>query len=471
MTTLLTFATEDFVTPEHDLAILRLSALLTRRGIVGGFHLTGDYARHLRDRRKTEVVRALQPHEIGYHSNTHGAFPFVGSVCESRPWDEAVAELASTEAAGIADVRDLFDRSPAYYVTEFVKAPQLIVAARRAGLDTIGFSLVPGGGSPFAWLAGSLCYTGPIQGIESPPASGRLEAHKAAFDTLHAAARDGAAQGVLKLFNHPYKFIYNNNIASWCGDNDLYNGYAVQKSWRIPVRSFYDPATREDLFRQFEAFLDHTLAKGDVHYTSTGVLSRLYAANPPKTLALDAVVAATARALETWNYVRTGDGPLSLAEVFGLAVACLREVREAGALPGRAPWRRILGPVETAPAADGVGFASEAGAFLEAVAALDRDLSFFQRMPARVWIAGRSVPVAAVCKAALAALQRIVAEGRLSGPVAIEDAPDVPAIAREAYFSETEWTRPIYPPGFTGQGICAQCRLQSWSYKPAVGGR
>jgi|GEM_PF-881917 len=470
MTTLLfTFATEDFVTPGHDEAILRLCSILSRKGIVGGFHVTGDYVRYLRDNCKTDVIHALKAHEVGYHSNTHGAFPFIGKVCENSSWDDAVAELTSTEALGIEDVCDVFDRFPAYFVSEFIKAPQLLVAARRAGLETVGFSLIPGGGSPFAWLAGSLCYTGPFMGVESPPASTRLESFKAEFDQIYTSARNGEVPGVIKLFNHPYKFVYNNNIASWCGDNDLYNAYAVHKTWRLPVKSFYDTGTREDLFRQFEVFLDHTLSKNDICYASTGELSRLYATQPPKTLKLCDVVNAAKKAFEAWNYVSCADYTLSLAEVFALVTHCLKEYHQSGALPECVPWRRIIGPVEMMPDPQPGAFEVDADAFLDAMVVTNRDISFYKKMPSVVDVAQGAIPVAFVCKAALKALLCLAGGGGGLGAIAIEDTPLYPAIADDVYFSDREWTRSIYPQDFKGKAVCQYGRLQSWSYKPAKG--
>ena len=60
MKIIVSFATEEFVTPEHDDVILRLAAILRRRGITGSFHLTGDYARKLRERRRSDVITALR---------------------------------------------------------------------------------------------------------------------------------------------------------------------------------------------------------------------------------------------------------------------------------------------------------------------------------------------------------------------------------------------------------------------------
>ena len=46
--------------------------------------------------------------------------------------------------------------------------------------------------------------------------------------------------------------------------------------------------------------------------------------------------------------------------------------------------------------------------------------------------------------------------------------PVLPVVAAEPFFKHETFTREIYPDGFDGRNICKMCRLQSWSWKPAV---
>jgi len=46
--------------------------------------------------------------------------------------------------------------------------------------------------------------------------------------------------------------------------------------------------------------------------------------------------------------------------------------------------------------------------------------------------------------------------------------PNLPVIASEPFFMEKTLTKDRYPEGFEGRSICQMCRLQSWSWKPAV---
>ena len=203
----ISFATEEFVTPAHNGILLKIASILGERNITGSFHLTGEFARYLRGNQHFDVIEALQQHEIGYHSNTHGAHPFIGDICENNSWDSTVEKLMRTESKGILDIENTFGRRPTYYVTEFTKAPQLIYALRSLGIDVLGFSGLPNHkGRPFCWYTGSLCYTGPMLGVESPPHTDRLQKMKNKFDHLYQQEKAKGSNGVIKLFNHPYKF-------------------------------------------------------------------------------------------------------------------------------------------------------------------------------------------------------------------------------------------------------------------------
>ena len=55
----ISFATEDFITPGHDMVLMRICDILEARGITGSFHLTGEFARYLRRERRVELIDRL----------------------------------------------------------------------------------------------------------------------------------------------------------------------------------------------------------------------------------------------------------------------------------------------------------------------------------------------------------------------------------------------------------------------------
>ncbi|MGI6087773.1 MAG: hypothetical protein ACOYCD_07530 [Kiritimatiellia bacterium] len=465
----ISFATEEFVTPEHDDVILRLATILRQRGITGSFHLTGDYARKLRERRRSDVITALREHEIGYHGNTHGALPFLIGICEERSWEDAVAALMATEARGIMDIADIFDRKPMYYVLEFVKAPQLIYALKGLGIDLLGFSGVPSSdNAPFSWYCGSLCFSAPHMGLETPWAPGRLQAFQKEFESLYAQAAAGAYDGVVKLFNHPYKFLYNNNIESWVSANQLYRRSDIHLPWQIPRAGVYGREITGKLFADFEQFLDYVQGKPDVEFLSTSALMKQYRRMPPKHISLEEVAQLTAAAAGDLNYQLSGGVYYSSAEIFGLLVYVLDAYAGGQALPDAAPYRDLLGPVEiTPPVPNAVLTAPE---ILNAARRVNRELDFYRRLPTVIDVGGVKLPPGSFLAAGTALLSQAMQSPTLLGWTwrASTEALQMPRMAAHPYFAETTFTKASYPEGFTGRAVCAACRRQSWTYKPAV---
>ncbi len=406
---MVSFATEDLATPEHDQVIVRLADFLHSRGITGSFHLTGDYARYLWRQNKTRVIKALERHEIGYHSNTHGCFPFLGEIAENYGWDEAVARYMYTESQGINDIYRLFRRSPAYIVTEFLKIPQLIDAYNRLGIKVMGLTSLPGD-TPFVSYAGTVCYRGPLLGVESAPHPGRLEKYKNAFKNLQEAG-----EPVIKIFLHPYKLIYNNTIEAWHDINNFYRSYDIQRPWVSPQKSLYDQSTFNELIRQFEDFIDFTLEQ-DTRYCHTEKLAyEYYRPNP--------LWVSRKQADELWRSFtrsRSHVDSYSPAEIVGMRAFSLAEPHS-----DKIMVRNLLGP-ESVPVRDPA----------TTVHSMNLEMDYTDRLPVK-W------PLELFCG-------------------------EFPVIAGCGSFLEKSWTRSIYPDGFTAANICKSARLQSWSYRPAA---
>ena len=98
---------------------------------------------------------------------------------------------------------------------------------------------------------------------------------------------------------------------------------------------------------------------------------------------------------------------------------------------------------------------------------VDREIDFYQRIPAAIDVEGVTIPLGSCFRAFSTALLEL-SHGRKPEHVVFEKAPNLPDVADHAYFSAPTFTKPSYPDGFTGTGICDACRRQSWTYKPAM---
>lgn len=461
----ISFATEDFVTPQHNDALLKICEILYDRGIKGCFHLTGEFARYLRREGRVDVINALKKHEIGYHGNTHGCYPFIGKICEENSWDDAVSILMKTEARGIIDIKEIFGVRPGYYVLEFTKAPQLIYALKNLGVDLIGFSRLPSAGRPFSYYAGSLCYTGFLMGLESPPCPGRLDGMKKEFDSIYRKAATGDSGGIIKLFNHPYKFVYNSNIASWVSLNRIYKNYNIHGSWKIPCESFYDKKTFESLFGEFEQFIDYVLAKEGTEFSTTVELAGQYRKNCCLRIKLEDVLMVTKKITEKFTYQKIEDKYYSPAEIYAFIVSALAEYVKKEKLPDYIFVRNPLGPTGMINSVQ-IKNKFTPDELLSKVPELDRLIDIDGKLPSIFTFSGVDFSPSQVLTC-LGVLLLQITEGKELSAIKVPVINTFPEIVDEKYFREDSFTKPSYPDGFVGKNICNHCRQQSWTYKPA----
>jgi hypothetical protein len=156
---------------------------------------------------------------------------------------------------------------------------------------------------------------------------------------------------------------------------------------------------------------------------------------------------------------------VSPAEAFGMLVRVLRTYHEDGALPEKVFMRNVIGPTSPIPERLGEG-AVRSSAVLEALRSIDRALDGDQSVPSSAEIDGITVGPGQM----LHGLRNLYAAARAGQkPESVElSGPNLPIIADESFFMQETFTREIYPEGFEGRNICRMCRLQSWSWKPAV---
>ena len=131
----LSFDTEDFVTPESDDALLMLATELAQRGLRGNFALVGDKLRALLQRGRRDVIAALAAHEVDYHSNDHHFFPLQAPLLEGLPWEEGLAWVLEHEARGVELIAQTCGVRPVAYIkADSHWTPPTLCAYRRLGM-------------------------------------------------------------------------------------------------------------------------------------------------------------------------------------------------------------------------------------------------------------------------------------------------------------------------------------------------
>lgn len=470
---ILSFATEVAEVPKDYDHIKALAEFLTAEGLVGNFHLTGDYARALKRHGRLDVVEALKRHEIGFHCNHHGAAPFMAGYLEKLNWRDGTTEWARNELPGLKVVEELFGRHPTYYTTEFNKAPQSVFASNRVGLPTIGYSTVPAQGHGAVWYCNSF-----VPSCESPIGVERFfsaglepetEDHYQKKETYYRAVVDryaeklkGQKSTLIRAYQHSYKAyaVYppvNYPKPNIYRDDDLYFEEHPHYLELLPEEKY---RRGFDLFKRIIQYYAERAA-----FTSFSEYRRGFCDNQGHWLSLGELDEICALLGERLDAYVTDTYSVSPAEAFTMLVQVLRIHHEDGALPEKVFLRNVIGPTAPIPETPGQGDANTV-AILKSLRLIDRSIDNEQSIPSSIEIDGKTFGPGQFLNG-LRSLYLAIRKKQLPQSLTLSG-PNLPVIASEPFFMEETMTKDRYPEGFEGRSICRMCRLQSWSWKPAV---
>ena len=469
---ILSFATEVADEPKDFDHIKALAEFLTKEGLIGNFHLTGDYARALKHHGRLDVVEALMSHEIGFHCNHHGAAPFMAGYLEKMNWRDGTSEWTRNELPGLRVVEELFGRRPVYYTTEFNKAPQSIFASSQAGLPTIGYLTVPTRGHGAVWYCNSFvpsCES--AMGVErffnaglKPEAEGHYQEkekyYRVKFDRF-AEKLKGQKSTLIRAFQHSYKtyavFPFEHPKPNIYREDDLYYEEHPHYLDLLPEAKYQKGF---DLFKRIINYFAERAA-----FTSFSAYRRGFRDNQGQWLSLleiDEVCVLLSNCLDAWVSDTLSVSP---AEAFGMLVRVLRVYHENGELPKKVFMRNVTGPTAPIPNKPEQGDVS-AAEVLKSLRLIDRVIDNEQSIPASIEIAGKTVGPGQF----LNGLRSLYVATRKKESVQslTLSGSNLPVIANDPFFMEETLTKDRYPEGFEGRRICQMCRLQSWSWKPAI---
>jgi hypothetical protein len=469
---ILSFATEVAEEPKDFEHIKALAEFLSREGLIGNFHLTGDYARALKHKGRLDVVEALRSHEIGFHCNHHGAAPFMAGYLERMNWRDGTAEWARNELPGLHVVEELFGRRPVYYTTEFNKAPQSILASSQAGLPTIGYLDVPTRGHGAVWYCNALvpsCESAiGLERFFSTGLTPEADGHYEEKERFYRGKFDGCVEKLsrqkstlIRAFQHSYKtyavFPFERPKPQIYRDDDLYYAEHAHYLDLLPEAKY------QKGFGMFQRIIRYYAERAA--FTSFSKYRSGFHDNQGQWLSLrqlDDVCALLSHRLDAY----VGDTlSVSPAEIFGMLVRVLRVYHEDGALPELVFMRNVIGP--TAPISDSSEQVDVNKAeLLASLQRIDRAIDADHSIPSSIEVAGATVGPGQWLQG-LRSLYEATRENR-SLPTVMLSGVNLPVIADEPFFMEETFTKASYPDGFEGRNVCQMCRLQSWSWKPAV---
>jgi hypothetical protein len=133
MDIVLSFDTEDFITPEAMDAQKWWAEELSRRGIRASFQVVAELARVWHQRGRQDVIEAVGRHEIGNHTNYHSVPPTHPQGVSGMSLAEGIDWVIRNEAASFATLESAFGCVPISYCSpgdSWTPATLIAMAAR-----------------------------------------------------------------------------------------------------------------------------------------------------------------------------------------------------------------------------------------------------------------------------------------------------------------------------------------------------
>jgi peptidoglycan/xylan/chitin deacetylase (PgdA/CDA1 family) len=462
------FDTEDYILPQSDDAAKRLAETLTRLGVKATFKVVGEKARTLEKRGRKDTIRALQAHEIGYHSDSHSRQPTVAVYLQNAGWEDGIAEFLRREGSGVADIRRIFGVEPVCYGQPGSSwAPQAYPALRTLGIkmyldeaDHVGLDSQP------------FYYGGMLNVFNLGPAVVRMELGRP--DNL-ARARDQFEKarsmlqakegGTISIYYHPCEFVHRE---FWDGVNFSRGRNPPPEAWKLPSTK---PAGEvEKGFADFEQYIRFIKDQPGTRFVTASELMRLYADDSLQHRFSNAELQALADAVRSAiSFQRLGELTVSAADVFWLLTEEAIESAGKGPFPPHVTIRSLDGPSRPfTPSRGGTPPATVTlSAFMQVVRDVDGYCRSRSRVPSEVWIGAQSISPESFLATLASFLSGFKQGGRAPGEI-----PILPArFTADRYVAEDSprlWGWVIFPEGFHAPAIMELARLQAWTLKPAV---
>ncbi|HUV13380.1 MAG TPA: hypothetical protein VMY18_07030, partial [Acidobacteriota bacterium] len=112
---ILWFDTEDYILPESDDALLRIATFLAEESAPATFKIVAEKARVLKERERSDILKILKRHDVGYHTNFHSVQPTPAIYLSPLGWIEGVAEFHRREYQGLVDLQQITERPASCY--------------------------------------------------------------------------------------------------------------------------------------------------------------------------------------------------------------------------------------------------------------------------------------------------------------------------------------------------------------------
>lgn len=431
------FDTEDYIEPRSDDAALRIAEDLTKLGVRATFKVVGEKARVLEARGRTDVIRALSHHAIGYHSNWHSIQPAPAVYLERMGFLDGADEFERREATGALDLRRIFGVNPVCYGQPGSSwGPQSNVALRRMNIPVyldegtqVGIN-----GQPF-WYGGLLYVFNMGPNLIRIDLDKKEDAPYARFDAVvqRLAAAGG---GTISTYYHPTEFVTKE---FWDAANFAKGAVRERSDWRRPQGR--TPEDAERCYRVLQDYVSHAKSTPGVRFATAQDVLQFYEGPLPPAANNREIAEHMARHI---TFLETARGVFSPADMLLQLLGVKSMIIDGPASRGSTTLRgeTIALPLFERAREDAAEY-------------IRRN----RRLPAEVFIGSERI--------SLADFAATVAAAAISdGPVRVVHGN----VEFERYFSNDatgafRWA--IHPEGFEGTQLLELGKLQGWTLKPA----
>ncbi len=457
------FDTEDYILPASDDAALHLAQFLTKESVRATFKVVGQKARTLEKRKRTDVIEALQKHEIGYHSNYHSVQPSPAMYLSNLGWDDGVLEFDRRERPGYDDVRRIFGQAPTCYGQPGSSwGPQSYGAMRNWGMEVYldAGSHVQLRDQPFYYCGILTLYKLKHQlraDLNNPKVLPEAEQR-------FAAAREkllAEGGGIVSIYYHPCEFVHKQ---FWDGVNFKHGANPPPDQWQLPpAKTPEESRVSYDIFESYVRFLKRF---PEVQFVTASEAARLYRDRAREhAFTPEDIRAIAKRVTDNLGFQEHEPFVLSAGEVFQLLNDYVDQ-RLQGQKPGALRLTSSpYGPSNwVAPMTESL--ATDGSQFRRTVLDVADFLKKQGRIPTSVWLGSLAVPPEMYVRA-LADVALLLLDGKpVPETVALKPGRLAPAEHVSADDPKL-WGWVIFPPGFRAPALMELAKRQAWTLKPA----
>jgi hypothetical protein len=453
------FDVEDYITPESDVALGRVVEILDRCQVRATFKMVGDKVRGLQRRGHGDILRSLESHDVGYHTDYHSRPPTISEYLMGLEWEEGVAAFLQREQDGVRAVQHAFGRVPSCYGQPGGSwAPHVYPALRQWGIHTYldAGPWIELEGGPHRYC-GILDMMGLAHTMHIGISGGKdmvAERLRLVMETIDSVRHTG---GEISLYAHECEFVTQQfwDAINFAGGKDT-----SREEWQpAPVLGSEEQASR---YAALEEFVRALRAVPDVEFVVASQAPLLYPDRAKgRTYTPEQIATMAASMVDGVTHQRCDEAWVSPAEVYSLVVRLMAERVRSGRWPERLPYHYVDGPARTGQVrgeATSLSLDDLYGTCLYESAFI----GIHSQMPSEIQVGTNWLTPADFLATVGARLGQWMRGGTDDAPVTrgrLEQAQYVP--------DHVSWDWIVFPPGFDGDPLLEAGKLQTWTLKPA----